>query len=275
MISKQEILQIATEASLSAQVVEKDYLIGWLLAGIRQHSALNSSWVFKGGTCLKKCYFETYRFSEDLDFTLRDNASLDIEFLKRTFSEIAAWVYEMTGMELPSEKIAFEHHKEGSCQGRIYYRGPIAPTSPRQMPKIKLDLTTAEILVNPPVLNFVKHRYSDCPADGIQTLCYSYEELFAEKIKALAERARPRDLYDVINMYRLSKSKGQSSQIRAVLAHKCIFKEIKLPQYSDLIKFKDTCHSGWDIQLAHQLPALPTFESFWDELPEFFSWLGS
>jgi predicted nucleotidyltransferase component of viral defense system len=30
------------------------------------------SWVFKGGACLKKCYFETYRFSEDLDFSLRD-----------------------------------------------------------------------------------------------------------------------------------------------------------------------------------------------------------
>ncbi len=27
-------------------------------------------WVFKGGTCLKKCYIETYRFSEDLDFTV-------------------------------------------------------------------------------------------------------------------------------------------------------------------------------------------------------------
>jgi len=30
------------------------------------------SWAFKGGTCLKKCYFETYRFSEDLDFTLTE-----------------------------------------------------------------------------------------------------------------------------------------------------------------------------------------------------------
>ena len=33
--------------------------------------ALRESWLFKGGTCLKKC-FETYRFSEDLDFTLTD-----------------------------------------------------------------------------------------------------------------------------------------------------------------------------------------------------------
>lgn len=66
VIPKQEILQIATQANLSPQVVEKDYLLGWLLAGIEQHAALNKS--CKGGTCLKKCYFETYRFSEDLDF---------------------------------------------------------------------------------------------------------------------------------------------------------------------------------------------------------------
>jgi hypothetical protein len=31
---------------------------------------LSNQWVFKGGTCLKKCYIETYRFSEDLDFTV-------------------------------------------------------------------------------------------------------------------------------------------------------------------------------------------------------------
>jgi len=71
MIPKQEILQITTDTNLSAQVIEKDYVLGWILAGINRHAALSESWVFKGGTCLKKCYFDTYRFSEDLDFTLK------------------------------------------------------------------------------------------------------------------------------------------------------------------------------------------------------------
>ena len=273
MIPKQEILQRATETNLSAQVIEKDYLLGWLLAGINQHPAVNTSWVFKGGTCLKKCYFENYRFSEDLDFTVRDKKGLDIELLKHVFSEIAEWIYEMTGMELPSEKISFEPHKEGSCQARIYYRGPIAPTSPRQMPKIKLDLTTSEIIVTSPVLNFIKHSYSDCPQKGIQTLCYSYVEVFAEKTRALAERARPRDLYDVINLFHRPESKELATKVKAVLEHKCLFKEIKMPEYSDLIKFKEICLAGWNIQLAHQLQALPSFESFWNELPAFFDWL--
>lgn len=76
MIDRREILESASSLGLLPNVVEKDYVLGWLLAGINAHPALADAWVFKGGTCLKKCYFETYRFSEDLDFTLRDAESL-------------------------------------------------------------------------------------------------------------------------------------------------------------------------------------------------------
>ena len=75
MISKNEIIEIATSNNISPQVIEKDYVLGWILAGINQHESIKH-WVFKGGTCLKKCYFETYRFSEDLDFTLSDPAHI-------------------------------------------------------------------------------------------------------------------------------------------------------------------------------------------------------
>ncbi len=67
MISRQEIMDFSREFGLSPNIVEKDYLLGWVLAGISNHGELGSDWVFKGGTCLKKCYFETYRFSEDVD----------------------------------------------------------------------------------------------------------------------------------------------------------------------------------------------------------------
>jgi predicted nucleotidyltransferase component of viral defense system len=72
MIDRREILDAAAQTSLTPHVVEKDYVLGWMLAGISRHPELADNWVFKGGTCLKKCFFETYRFSEDLDFTLRD-----------------------------------------------------------------------------------------------------------------------------------------------------------------------------------------------------------
>jgi predicted nucleotidyltransferase component of viral defense system len=59
-------MDFAREFGLDPNIVEKDYVLGWLLAGIANNASLKSKWVFKGGPCLKKCYFETYRFSEDL-----------------------------------------------------------------------------------------------------------------------------------------------------------------------------------------------------------------
>jgi predicted nucleotidyltransferase component of viral defense system len=65
MIGKAELLDIAARPGLRPDIVEKDYVLGWTLAGIYAHDALKDSWVFKGGTCLKKCFFKTYRFSEE------------------------------------------------------------------------------------------------------------------------------------------------------------------------------------------------------------------
>ena len=56
---------------LTSLVIEQDYLLSWILAGVSQVPALGDSLVFKGGTALKKCYFGDYRFSEDLDFSGR------------------------------------------------------------------------------------------------------------------------------------------------------------------------------------------------------------
>ncbi len=81
MISRDEMMAIAGETGLIPHVVEKDYVLGWLLAAINRNPALSQSWVFKGGTCLRKCYFETYRFSEDLDFTLQDETHFKEESL--------------------------------------------------------------------------------------------------------------------------------------------------------------------------------------------------
>ena len=44
-------------------MIEKDYVLDWMLAGIFAHPTLGPAWVFKGGTCLKKCFLETYRLS--------------------------------------------------------------------------------------------------------------------------------------------------------------------------------------------------------------------
>ena len=277
MIPKSEILEMATQASLQSHVIEKDYVLGWLIAGINQAPELGDSWVFKGGTCLKKCYFETYRFSEDLDFTIRDRSHLNVEFLRDTFTGIVEWIYEESGIEIPVDRLLFEAYANPrgveSCQGRVCYKGPVTFSGKHSMPRIKLDLSSDEVVVDDPVMMPVRHEYSDCPDDGISIQCYSWAEVFAEKIRALKERTRPRDLYDVINYYRRPESREVAGDVRSILEKKCEFKGITFPVIADLDEHKDVCAGGWDDQLGHQLQILPPFDTFWGELPSFFSWL--
>ena len=276
MIDKREILDTATRVSLRPDVVEKDYVLGWVLAGIYAHEALADYWIFKGGTCLKKCFFETYRFSEDLDFTLRDESHLNTDFLQRTFAEIGEWVYETTGIEMPADKQYFElfPNPRGhlACQGKLSYAGPISPRT-GGWPRIKLDLTASERVVMEPVRAPIFHPYSDAPEAGIVALAYDYVEAFAEKFRALAERTRPRDLYDVVNLFRNTEALPEQTVFAEVLRAKCAFKGLDPPCLADLQLHRVDVEAGWSQMLAHQLPALLPLDSFWNELPRIFDWL--
>ena len=279
MIAKQEIMALAAELQLQAHIVEKDYALGWFLAGIAAHPEIGPRWVFKGGTCLKKCYFETYRFSEDLDFTLQDVEHLDEAFLAGVFEEISEWVYDACGMQLPPETRKFEvfTNPRGtkSAQGRVGYRGPLGRAG--DPPRIKLDLASDEVLVLDPVQRPVHHPYTDLPEDGIRVLCYPFEEVFAEKMRALAERQRPRDLYDVVHLYRRQDLQPDRTTVRSTLARKCEFKGIPVPTYASLSDRPErvAIEVEWEQMLAHQLPTCPPFEEFWRELPAVFEWLNT
>ena len=229
MIDRQEILDFSRELGLATDVVEKDYVLGWLLAGIYDHPDLRSAWILKGGTCLKKCYFETYRFSEDLDFTIKASGHVKEQFLKSVFPAVATWIYENSGIEIPPETISFEVYVnprgKQTVQGKIGYRGPLQRHG--SVPRIKLDLTDDERLVLDPMQREVHHPYSDKPSAGIKASCYAYEELFAEKMRALVERLRPRDLYDVIHFYRHDEIPCDRTLVVKTLKAKCEFKGMK------------------------------------------------
>jgi predicted nucleotidyltransferase component of viral defense system len=277
LIDRGEILAVATDLGLAAEIVEKDYVLGWLLRGIYSQEALAPAWAFKGGTCLKKCYFETYRFSEDLDFTLSDVSHLDADFLKRAFSEVSDKLYEDVGLQIPAEQLRFDVYRNSrgglSCEGRLYYEGPLQRA--RSLPRIKLDLTVDEVLVLPAVNRPVGHPYSDLPDGGISARCYAYEEVFGEKVRALGERTRPRDLYDVVNLFRHDEFRPDAATVLGVLRKKCAFKGIAVPTFETIIAAVDELVADWANMLGHQLPRLPPFESFWSVMPEFFSWLAS
>lgn len=277
MITRQEIMDASREFGLSAHIIEKDYVLGWLLDGISKHNVIGKDWIFKGGTCLKKCYFETYRFSEDLDFTLTQENHLNTNFLTEAFREIADSVYNETGLEIPKDLIRFEIYENPrgklSAEGKISYRGPMQQRG--DLPRAKLDLTTDEVISLPPVIREVQHPYSDRPPEGIFVQCYGFEELFAEKIRALAERFRPRDLYDVIHLYHHYDVTPDYDVLNKTLKQKCDFKGILPPTAKTLAEKPERIEleAEWSNMLAHQLPALPPFEQFWQELPAVFEWL--
>jgi len=275
MIEKREILTFAQQSSLTPHVVEKDYVLGWMLAGIYGHEELAEDWLFKGGTCLKKCFFETYRFSEDLDFTLLKPEHLDADFLKSVFTEIGEWIYEQTGIEIPVDGQEFDLYKNPrgqlSCQGKISYKGPVSST--HALPRIKLDLTADEHIVLPPGRVQIFHPYSDAPQNGIEVLAYDYIEAFAEKFRALAERTRPRDLYDVVHLYRNADARPDPKNFKEVLRAKCEYKGINIPRIADLEPHRGGLEAGWIHMLDHQLPSLLPVATFWDALPEIFAWL--
>jgi hypothetical protein len=150
----------------------------------------------------------------------------------------------------------------------------VSPTSNAGgWPKIKLDLTADERLVLPAVRREVFHPYTDRPEAGLWINSYSYEEAFGEKIRALGERTRPRDLYDVVNLYRHGDTRPSSSVLLNVLEQKCKYKSIEVPTLASLEPHRADLEAMWDNMLGHQLPVLPPVADFWAALPEFFTWL--
>lgn len=276
MIPIREIQNVSTTWNIRQEVVEKDYALGWLLAGIAQHSVLSETWVFKGGTCLRKCYYETFRFSEDLDFTVTVPELIKPVKLLLIFQEISQWIQANVGIELELNEDSFKSYpnKRGvlSTQGKIGFIGPqVKPTSP----KIKIDLTCDELIASSPVRRNVIHGYSDWDS-GVHVLSYSLEELTAEKLRALAERCRPRDLYDVVHLYGNANLAGREAYVHSLLQKKSEYVGIPTPTL-EIIQTEENYQGiseRWENMLGHQLPPpLISLDVFWNKLPQIFDWL--
>ncbi len=273
MISRADINDRVRRWELREDVVEKDYVLGWVLWGIGTEPRLRDTWVFKGGTCLKKCFIETYRFSEDLDFTVLENGPIEPDEILETISRLLDRVNQESGIDFALQEPVCRSRPSGrSAEVRVYYRGPRNTPGPA---RIKIDLTKDELVVRPPVLRTISHDYPDAlPAPG-QVRCYSFEEVFAEKLRAMGERSRPRDLYDIVNLFRRQDFRQHSALVLDILTQKCQAKGIPIPSAESIqaSSMFEELKSEWENMLAHQLRALPDFDHFWADVPHIFAWL--
>lgn len=275
MIRKQDILDRAAEWQLRPDVVEKDYVLGWLLAALGT-LPMKEHWIFKGGTAIKKCYFETYRFSEDLDFSLLQEAPYTQEDIRQALLRLTQTAGELSGIGFPADLVQVRERRnlQGGItyEGKISYRGPLAyPTAPR----VLFDLTHHEPLQEEPEERSPLHPYPD-QLPGNSLLVYSLHELIAEKMRALFERTRPRDLYDVVYLLENRNEALDVGQIREIFKQKCAVKSIAAPGADELLKKIHTdaeLRTEWSNMLAHQLPALPDLDVLVERLPDLIDFL--
>jgi predicted nucleotidyltransferase component of viral defense system len=273
MITYQELKNLVTEWGLRDDVIEKDYVIGWLLWGIGSDPNLGSYWAFKGGTSLKKCYIETWRFSEDIDFTVLPGGPDKPGTIEPMVQRVLEKVHNESGIDFSLKAPVFKYsEKYLYTEGSVYYRGPRnAPLA-----RVKLDISGSEKVVRPTVLRKIYHPYSGSLPKPDHIRCYSFEEVFAEKLRAMGERGRPRDLYDIVHLFRRRDLQAEPRLIAEVLKDKCETKGVPIPTLKSIQNAgtKRELMSEWENMLGHQLPVLPPFEQFWDELPNIFNWLA-
>ena len=70
---KDFVTEVAKQNSIEqADLLEKDLILHQILTDLSKDKFFSNNFVFKGGTCLTKCYLGYYRFSEDIDFTWKN-----------------------------------------------------------------------------------------------------------------------------------------------------------------------------------------------------------
>ena len=94
-------------------------------------------------------------------------------------------------------------------------------------------------------------------------------------MRALAERTLPRDLYDVVNIFRREDLRGAPHSVRGVLTQKCQHRGIGVPALADIEASprRGELESEWENMLGHQLPELPPVSEYLTGLAELFEWL--
>ena len=168
--------------------VEKDYFQHIVLSAISRK--MGASLVFKGGTALQKSGIIP-RFSEDLDFTAVETASLD------ALGEVVERALQAYGYPSEIDRITED---ERSMSFRVKIKGPLYRNK-KGISTIKIDISKRESVLLPPNSVVLSPVYPDMLPYPVKIM--NLEEIAAEKIRAIYTRNRARDLYD---LYKLLES---------------------------------------------------------------------
>lgn len=157
-------------------VLERDYLLSWMLAGISRVDSLRDTLVFKGGTALKKCYFGDYRFSEDLDFSgMGDVPAGEAmeEAMRKACEEANRLLDEYAPVEVVCERYTEKDPHPGG-QEAFTTRARL-PWQRQVQTRVMVEVSVDEKVLMPPTRRTVIHGYGE-PLEA-HVLVYSLEEI--------------------------------------------------------------------------------------------------
>jgi predicted nucleotidyltransferase component of viral defense system len=268
MISINELREFSKSFGISQlSIVEKDWILSHLLNKIFESELFSGSLLFKGGTSLRKCWFENYRFSEDLDFTIVGNKLNTLEQIENEILVVKEKLYE-TGIKIETTEFRQTLNSPiGSAfVVKLSYRA-ILPVS-AILPKISLDFTSFENVLLPSINKKIIHQYSDKNEITNIVNSYSLEEILAEKLRTMLQRFYPRDIYDIYFIPTIGKI--DNSIMKNIFIEKCNHKKVHFAGWNNFFE-KDklnSARSAWNISLRHLVENLPESELVIERLKE-------
>ncbi len=280
MILQKEIAILSEQLGVSKSVIDKDWMLGHFIAAIFNEPELKETLIFKGGTCLKKCWFEEYRFSEDLDFTSK---SQQLELTQQHLKFITKYVEDNTEVKthiVSLKPLKFQDKLTGyeaiiKFWGADHPRNIMPPTPDRWQTKIKIEIILYEEMIFDVSQQKVTHPYSDTLKLETTIPCYKIEEVLAEKLRALIQRSytAPRDYYDIWYLSNNFPDLDWKSIVDA-FHKKMRFKNLEFTGIEQLINPKSdkALKGAWKNSLGHQIQPdkLPDYETVRANLLDLF-----
>ena len=261
------------QSGVQWDVLERDYLLSWILAGLGAVPALRDTLVFKGGTALKKCYFGDYRFSEDLDFSALAGvpAGDSLEAAVREAAEAAMRLLD----EYAPVEIACERYVERAPHPRgqeAFTLRARLPWQSRPQLRVLIEITVDEPVLWPVQQRPVMHDYEE-PLEAVLQV-YSLEETVAEKLRAILQqadllarrgwsRSRARDYYDLWRVLGAYRERMDFTAFVSRLREKCAVRGVGFEGPDDFFQgpMLAEVEQTWRQSLGVLVPGLPAFET--------------
>ena len=253
------------------EVLERDYLLSWILAGLFRVDELRNTLVFKGGTALKKCYFGDYRFSEDLDFSAIEGVPRgeDMEAaVNKACAEAEKLLDEVAPVKIVSERY-LEKEPHPSGQEAFTIRAQF-PWHRDLHTRVMIETSIDERILKPIQTKSIIHDYAESLNAQIQV--YSLEEVVAEKLRAILQhkekierrgwgRSRARDYYDLWRIFGAYRANLDLTDFSKFLWEKCSIKKVGFKGAHDFFPETMLAHveSTWEQWLGPLVPDLPSF----------------